>query len=312
MLDPEQPLQLWRLSDGKPGHDNQSRGLCLALASRVPVDIHEIDVCGKRPGLLDLLFRRFPAGQQLSDPDLIIAAGHATHLPLLAARRARGGRCIVLMKPSLPLRLFDLCLIPEHDGVTASENVLLTRGALNTIAPGHDTDAGSGLILVGGPSAHHDWQEDELLAGLESILERDTDITWRITDSRRTPPSTREKLRQLADRKASLDFTDAEHTAPGWVARQLGEAGRVWVTSDSVSMIYEALTAGAATGILEMPVRKADRITRSIDGLIRQQLLTRFTDWQAGKPLSQNEEKLAEAKRCADDIVRRWFSPQTA
>ena len=79
---------VWRFSDGKPGHDNQSLGLVDALQQRTRRETYDIPV---RPGAgLDWMFGRFPAGSLLPDPWLIIGAGHSTHLPLLAARRARG------------------------------------------------------------------------------------------------------------------------------------------------------------------------------------------------------------------------------
>ena len=46
---------------------------------------------------------------------------------------------------------------------------------------------------------------------------------------------------------------------------QLAEA--VWVTEDSVSMLYEALTAGCKVGLIEIDRIKDDRITRQIDQL---------------------------------------------
>ena len=37
------------------------------------------------------------------------------------------------MKPSLPRRWFDLCIVPQHDGVAADAHTLVTEGALNRI-----------------------------------------------------------------------------------------------------------------------------------------------------------------------------------
>ena len=76
---------------------------------------------------------------------------------MLAARRARGGRAVVLMSPVLPRRLFDLCVIPEHDRPRPAANVLQTLRSLNrvqAVEPGrHD----SGLLLVGGSSLPEGW-----------------------------------------------------------------------------------------------------------------------------------------------------------
>jgi hypothetical protein len=303
--EPEHALVIWRLTDGKPGHDNQSRGLCQALTRLHSTQIFDIPTHDSLPGLFNLLNKRFPAASQLPDPALIIGAGHATHTLMLLARRARGGRCVVLMKPSLPLALFDLCLIPEHDRVNPRNNVLLTRGALNTIRCAENARTDRGLILIGGPSAHHGWHEDEILNAVISIVQKCHHLHWHITDSRRTPDTTRDKLRRLNN--VNLSFTPAEQTPQGWVAEQLAESSQVWVSADSVSMIYEALTAGAATGLLEVPVNRADRITRGVGKLLAEQQLTGFSAWQQGQQLTRPSAQLAEADRCAREISQRWL-----
>ncbi len=306
MQRPDQRLVIWRLSDGKPGHDNQSRGLFQALGRLHPSDVIDIPVCENRPGLLDLLLKRFPAVRQYANPDLIIGAGHATHLPMLIARRARGGRSIVLMKPSLPLKLFDLCLIPEHDKPVAGDNVLPTLGALNTIRHADQSSLDAGLFLIGGPSAHHGWNEDAIISAICQISDVQHGMGWQLTDSRRTPASTRDRLEAL--NRQGLDYTPCEKTPAGWVPEQLAKCGRVWVTADSVSMIYEALTAGAATGLIEVPVSRTDRITRGLDKLLETHQLTTFSAWKQGQTLRKPATQLAEADRCAAAISQRWLA----
>ncbi|MGB5440816.1 MAG: hypothetical protein WBN90_14350, partial [Gammaproteobacteria bacterium] len=54
---------VWRFSDGKPGHDNQSLGLVDALQRRIPIETYDIPV---QPGAgLDWVIGRFPAGSLL-------------------------------------------------------------------------------------------------------------------------------------------------------------------------------------------------------------------------------------------------------
>lgn len=74
-------LVIWRLTDGKRGHENQSLGLCLALARQLKVDRHDIPVGGRPGQLAQWLSGRFPAGRQLPSPDLILGAGHRTTWP---------------------------------------------------------------------------------------------------------------------------------------------------------------------------------------------------------------------------------------
>ncbi len=132
-FDDSHPLIVWCFTDGKPGHDNQSRGLLAALRERVVVDDFTIHIADCRAGLMSCLTGRAVFGRELPAPDLIIGAGHATHLPMLNARRVHGGRVVVLMKPTLPAAWFDLCVIPAHDRSRRAENILVTRGVLNRI-----------------------------------------------------------------------------------------------------------------------------------------------------------------------------------
>ncbi len=295
---------VWWFRDGKPGHDNQARGLIEALRRLTPLEVHEISPPSLSRLLVDALTGRFHVGRALSDPSLLIGAGHATHLPLLCARRARGGHSIVLMKPSLPRAWFDLCVIPRHDGVPATSGVLVTDGVLNAIHTTTDKDPLQGLMLIGGPSAHHRWSEPKLAAQLRAILARDKNQCWRIASSRRTPAATVVMLRALSG--AQVELIPHEHTDAAWLPAQLARAATVWVTEDSVSMLYDALTAGAATGVLAVPRRRADRITRATDALIENARVTPFADWQEGRALPA-PEGFNEAARVAAWIAEKWL-----
>jgi mitochondrial fission protein ELM1 len=294
---------VWAFTDGKAGHENQTRGLLAALARHQPLDARWISVPAYASVLSSLMTRRFLPGVGLPPPNLLIGAGHRTHLPLLAARRAHGGRTIVLMKPSLPRAWFDLCVIPEHDDVSGA-NVFSTRGALNPVEPGQK-NARAGLMLLGGPSRHHGWSENDVLSQIETIVARENDTDWTLTTSRRTPSSTTARLRALTFR--NLTVIPVTETGPGWLPERLANAAQVWVTEDSVSMVYEALTAHAATGVLDVPAKRASRIARGIAALTRDGLVTRFADWQRGKKLKPPAAPFNEAARVAAWIGEKWL-----
>ena len=109
-------MVVWLIHDEKPGHCNQLLGLTQAFAELAPVEVCEIRAPSRASSLATLFAKSFALGNQLSKPDLVVGAGHSTHLAILAARRAHGGKAVVLMKPSLPTSLFDLCIVPKHDG----------------------------------------------------------------------------------------------------------------------------------------------------------------------------------------------------
>ena len=307
-----QPVVVWAFTDGKAGHENQTRGLLTALAQRQTLDARWISVPAYASVLSSLMTRRFLPGVGLPPPAILIGAGHRTHLPMLAARRAHGGRSVVLMKPSLPRAWFDLCAMPEHDvapgrALNASSNVLLTRGALNGMMPG-TKNSKSGLILIGGASRHYSWREKELVAQVQAIVQRETAIQWTLTTSRRTPASTTTRLQALA--YGNLTVVPVQATGPGWLAEKLAQTAWVWATEDSVSMVYEALTAGCATGVLPVPRRRrVGKIARGIAGLADESLITHFDDWQKGRKLTPPAQPFNEAARVAAWIVEKWLSP---
>jgi mitochondrial fission protein ELM1 len=285
---------------------NQSLGLAEALARATPTEIHLLPALPAWRAWLALLLKRAP-GSTPAKPDLIVGAGHATHVTLLAARRAHGGRSVVLMKPSLPRRCFDLCIIPEHDGVAADARTLVTEGALNRIRPATARDARHGLlrhglILVGGTSPHFEWDSDAVQVQIKSILARTPDMHWTLTTSRRTPADF------LARLPSASNLTVIPHTAtsPDWLPAQFAQCSTVWVTPDSASMVFEALTAGAEVGVFDLPVNPKSRVGRAISHLADAQRITRFTNWCVHGALHSNLRPLAEADRCAEWILK-WL-----
>ena len=295
------PLVVWRLLDGRRGHFTQIEGLTLAIAERTPVQVHDLAVERHAGHLLDWLFGRFPPGDRLPRPTLILAAGHATHLAALAARRACGGHIVVLMQPSLPLAWFDLCLIPEHDEPPQRANVIATRGAITTVRPSNRHDPATGLILLGGPSRHYAWDTGAILDQVRELVAAQPQMRFRIGDSPRTPAETREAM----DGIDGIGMIPWEQTRPGEIQQAMAEAGQVWVSEDSVSMLYEAISSGAPTGLLTVPRRRDTRISRGVDRLIAEKAVTPFSLWSTNGRLAP-PTGLDEASRCADEILRRW------
>ena len=291
---------LWRISDGKTGHDSQSKGLVRALNQIKPCDCHDIELSGRKYGILDLLLKKFPLAEQLPDPDIIIGAGHDTHLPLLCAKRAHGGKTIVIMKPGLPASCFDYCFIPEHDNPKMTDNILATKGAINCITSSTEQTSDYGLILIGGPSRHYYWDNEYLLQQIKEILKTHADINWEISDSARTPEVTRRSLSMIHE--ANAEYKDHSNTGAAWVARQLNLAANVWVSADSVSMIYESLTSGAAVGLLDVPTQGTSKLSDNIAGLVEDNMVTPYSKWLTERKLDKPPVLLNEANRCAEQL----------
>jgi uncharacterized protein len=295
------PLVVWIVTDGKPGHENQSRGLAEALARAGGAVIRDLPALPPLRAGLAWLTKRLPA-DTLPAPDLILGAGHATHLTLLALRRATGGRAVVLMRPSLPRRWFDLCILPRHDGTDADASTLVTEGALNRVCPAPERDPHRGLFLIGGTSPHFAWDSGAVRSQIEAVLERTPETRWTLTTSRRTPGDFLPQLREAP----SLTVVPHTVTSPTWLPERLAENGVVWVTPDSASMVFEALTSGADVGIFDLAANPRSRVARATGQLAEDGRVTGFAHWRERGTLLPNVHPLAEADRCAGWILE-WL-----
>lgn len=250
-------LRIWLFTDGKVGHEKQSRSFIEMLSRESSVKTDSIDISKVR--LLDLILSFLGTNLSFSTPSnkphIILGTGHGTHLPMLAARKKYKGKIIVIMKPSLPFRFFDLCLIPAHDNPPKRKNIIETNGPINSIEPSRVHDKKLGLILIGGPSKHFGWSDKKVISQVQEILKDslNREIQWHLTTSRRTPPSFVMHLQNL--KLINLTICPFEETNSGWIEEKLLNHGQVWVTQDSFSMIHEAMQSGAAVGLLELPKR---------------------------------------------------------
>ena len=307
-------LRVWRVTDERPGHLAQTEGLCEALSRVTGIHVTKVPTFSAMAAVASLLGRSPYVAMRAEDeagmamecepPDLILCCGHATHLTGLALRRIVGGRLVVLMRPSWPVFWFDLVVAPLHDGLRESGRVICTRGVLNPLTAVGSHERTRGLILLGGPSRHHSWDEDRLLKQVDAVVNAGKETLWSLSSSRRTPVSTLNALQSLSLK--NLTITPFESTPRGWVSDKLAEASQAWVTEDSVSMVYESLTAGVAVGLLEVPSERPSRVSRGVTQLADEGRVTRFSDWKPGATLALGAP-LAEADRMAVEVLRRWF-----
>ncbi len=297
-------LTIYEIGDGKPGHENQIRGLSEALSRRIDVDRIKISPLSWR-ALIQCFFRIIPSKMvHLPFPDLMIGAGHSTHMSLWALRRLYSAPNLVLMKPSLPLSCFNLCFVPWHDGAAGSQTVELTQGVLNAVCSSTQKEPVSSLILIGGPSAHVDWSTADVMKQIESIMVAQPGRQWRIVASRRTPLD----VHYTNDAVENRTYYAADQLNSGKCQQLIEKAEQIWVTADSVSMVFEALSSGAQVGLIELPIRAKSRIGRGVEQLIRNKQITCMSDWLAQGKFHPVSEPLQEATRCADAVLRRWFN----
>jgi uncharacterized protein len=267
------------VTDGKAGHRSQALGLYKAMQRLSKQQVSFEEVAAESLSRFNLFLARghhqHPLIQQA--PDYIFSVGSQTQLKvLLLGQVFPKAKTLVLMKPKFPLHWFDYVVVPKHDGIAAEKNVIVTEGALNPIVNEKRHQPKRILIALGGSSKRHQWNDDKVLVSLEKLVTDNKKSEIILTTSRRTPKAFLQILAQQ-EFSSKLQIFPVEQTPQGWIFEQMQQAEAVWVTEDSVSMIYEALTAGCKVGIIEIERVKQDRITKSVDILLEQKKVSHAT-----------------------------------
>lgn len=254
----------------------------------------------------DWIFKNPPSTIE-SAPDWVVGAGHRTHRHVLFSRRCFNAKTVVLMRPSLPLTWFDACVVPWHDNPPVRDSVLATHGVLNTMVPHPDgRSSDQGVILVGGQSAHYGWDSGSICNQVADICRTQPSLHWTLSTSRRTPEGFVQQLQQ--QKIGNLTLIPAQMTPPGWVREQLERAAQVWVTRDSVSMVFESITAAAPTGLLQLPDAKSSRVVKSMTDVVKQGWAIDFENWNLKQPLPSVRQTLWESDRAARWLLQRFGS----
>lgn len=320
-----EPLKVAAFWDTRPGHRKQTSGVLAALAALTPLAVHDVSLPDysltasvadwtKLVGHLAGLPVSVPnVGAKMPVPtrfDLIFGTGSHTHVPMILLKRKRGGRLVTCMTPDPLLSgFFDLCLVPEHDRPKPRKNVFLTLGPPNPSPKDGPHRADTGLILVGGvDEKSHVWDSAATVSQISAIAKSHAHVFWTVSSSPRTPADMLPALEWLSGLHSNISFFRSADTPPGWVEERYAESAFVWVTADSVSMIYEALTAGCGVGALPVKWKKPDgKIPYGLQRLRKKGMIIDFDAWLKNPDDRPAPFRLDEAGRSADEILRRFF-----
>lgn len=256
-------LRFLVLTDGKTGHKRQVDGFLNALTKIKSVDLVELDV-------MSFGYGEVLSGKglvSLQDRQYIVGAGHSTHLKMLLLGWRLRAKTLVIMKPSIPRILFDFCFIPEHDNVGLAKNTFITVGAMNNLKPDAQKNDRV-LLLLGGCSSEYFWDFETVTHQIQAIIASESHEV-NILGSRRTPKDFINYLRnEINNVKSQVNICSHDEVDSNWLSNNLPLAKRVWVTEDSVNMIYESLSVGAVVNIIKLPSRKKGRVHLGVKKLI--------------------------------------------
>lgn len=295
---------IWLVTDNKKGHEKQSESLAEEISRIIDAKIIKIEY--QTVWSLITAYIRSSLGHKkdIKKPDITIGAGHSTHLRIMLTKIFFGGRTIVIMKPSLPISFFDLCIMPSYDlkGNIKKSNRILTSGPLTKSIKKGRTYKDRGLILIGGTSKHFKWESQLVLDEIIKIINYFPKIKFCLSISRRTP---QEFIDLLSKFKHPNLVTIKDFSKVKSLEDKIAECQNIWVTCDSISMVYEALNSGGSVGLIMIKESSKNKVTKLMANLIQTSsvMTTDFITLRKSKHSAKNNE----AVRCAKLITTNWF-----
>ena len=253
---------IWRFTDGKAGHDKQSLALVESLMNQTKCRLFDFNVQDQRNPILDIIFKNYKLPEGITKPDIAIGAGHKTHLHLLAIKRCFNAKIVVIMKPSIPLIFFDLCIIPKHDGIKNGPNIINTQSSLVKFNSNLKKKENTGLILIGGPSKHYFWDSKTVLEEICKISKKFKFRKLLLSTSRRTPFDFLDQLNEL--NISDIKVHEYSKIKSDWLDKHINKVKNIWVTNDSYSMVTEALASGADVDIIGLKVKQDSKLSKEM------------------------------------------------
>ena len=260
-------LRSWILSEANAGLRSQAIGL--AEAAGLSPDIRTLVPRGLWRHVPAAFWPRplhaiEPAALAGPWPDLLLGCGGKSAAVLAALKPPM--RRVIIQHPRCPIRRFDLVVVARHDEV-AGPNVIVTRTALHRITPARLAAAAAEwaprlahlprplvAVLVGASNGRFRLGEPEgraLADNLASIIRHDSAGVI-VTPSRRTNSAIARLLGETL-RPLGAEMWDGTGENPYFGMLALADA--IVVTTDSVSMVSEAVATTAPVLLATLPGR---------------------------------------------------------
>jgi uncharacterized protein len=282
---PSAEAQILILSDGKPGHLNQSIAFAKLLGCRYQV--RGVAFRNRLLKLVSYLFDRlgirfsglFEYAGDLPPACMVVSTGSETYFANRIIARDISARSVVLMWPAGYRADFDLVVAQQHDNPPLRDNLLVLPVNLSApVAAGLVSSGPAGVpciaIIIGGPSKHFRFDLNNLERQLQQVFRLFPNGDFLVTTSRRTPRAVELLLEKLPFRYRLLYSQRQDNP----IADFLALADVLFITEDSTSMISEAVCWGRAN-VEVMPLSVADsrnKIRTMIGRLAKQGYLHLF------------------------------------
>ena len=273
------------LTDGKPGHENQSVALCRHLG--LPYEKATVSYPWKPAKALSYLFDRFGVYTQrffrissfkseISSFDVVVSTGSTTFYPSKVLARKLGLPNIAILNPKGYRADFTRILCPAYDHPPKRNNII--ELPLNLCAADPEFFAAKTAefklkykpappaavgFIIGGPNAISTIDAEEIRKQLEKAFELTAGCERWVTTSRRTPADVEAVIESMPFDYRLINSRDPYNPVPAFI--QLCD--RLFVTSDSASMISECASFGTAA--VEILMNRQTRTPNKFEELIQ-------------------------------------------
>jgi mitochondrial fission protein ELM1 len=272
------------LTDGKPGHENQSVALCRHLG----LDYETVTVSYPRRlakalsylfdrlGIYtDRLFQSSEFRVQYPEFRLVVSAGSTTFYPNKVLARKLGVPNAAILNPKGYRLNFTRILCPAYDHPPKRKNII--ELPLNLCAADesffaakaeefkakHAPAAPASGFIIGGPNAVSTLDAGEIKKQLEQAFALTTGGERWVTTSRRTPADVEAVIESLPFDYRLINSRDPYNPVPAFIHL----CDRLFVTSDSASMISECASFGTAA--VEILMNKQTKTPNKFEYLIQ-------------------------------------------
>ena len=263
------------LTDGKAGHENQSKAFARALGC--DFDLVEVHFRSAFHKALSYLFDHLGVhafgllksdnpqiGQSGNPYAAVLGTGSGTFYAAKSLARRLGVKCGVVLYPrGYRISTFDCVLAPSFDRPPAAPNVIeipanlvandaafYTAGT-KAFLERHTPQKGAVAVIVGGPNKCSTMTVDWMKAELTKVFAEHRNHEMWVTTSRRTPPDVEAVVDSFPFDYKLLYSKDHFNPIPAFVSL----AKTLYVTAESTGMLSEACTFGSAE------VRVLDNLT---------------------------------------------------
>jgi mitochondrial fission protein ELM1 len=251
------------LTDGKAGHENQTKAFVRSLGCAFT--LAEVKFKSRFHKALSYVFgffgiwtrSLFNVGSEAEGEgfSVVAGAGSGTFYAVKALAKAKGCRSAVILYPrGYRISAFDCVMAPSFDRPAAVGNVIpipanLVAGDAAFYEKGesefkkrHRQEKPAVAVIVGGPNRCSTMTARWIRGELEKIFQENEGCEFWVTTSRRTPPEVEAVVESFPFDYRLIYSKDRFNPIPAFVS----SASRLFVTAESTGMLSEACTFGGA------------------------------------------------------------------